>query len=101
MPDAPGLGVDIDEDFVAQFPSEANVSIPVSEASGSYVEGTFGERLYVQTRLKRGVYFPSEAASSEAAKPLAHGTSLPFETRTPAGPRFTAGNRTDSTGPSP
>ena len=43
MPDAPGLGVDIDEEFVAQFPSEGNVSIPVSEASGTYVEGTFDE----------------------------------------------------------
>ena len=58
VPDAPGLGCDIDEEFVALFPSQGNVSIPVSEASGSYVEGTFGERLYVQTRLKRGVYFP-------------------------------------------
>ena len=57
VPDAPGLGVDIDEDFVAAHPSEANVSVPVSESSGSYAEGTFREHVYVQTRVKRGQYF--------------------------------------------
>ncbi len=60
VPDAPGLGVDIDEAFVAQFPSEANVSVPVSESSGAYAEGTFREHVYVQTRLKRARYFSSE-----------------------------------------
>ena len=58
VPDRPGLGVDIDEDFVARFPSQANVSIPVSKASGSYVDGTFEEHVYVQTRMKRAHYFP-------------------------------------------
>ena len=58
VPTAPGLGVDIDEDFVARFPSQANVSIPVSSASGSYVDGTFDEHVYVQTRMKRAHYFP-------------------------------------------
>ncbi|MFO1149988.1 MAG: mandelate racemase/muconate lactonizing enzyme family protein [Alsobacter sp.] len=58
VPDAPGLGCDIDEDFVASFPSEANVSIPVAEASGSYAKGTFGEHVYVQTRLGKATYFP-------------------------------------------
>ena len=58
VPDGPGLGVDIDEDFVARFPSQANVSIPVSKASGSYVDGTFEEHVYVQTRMKRAHYFP-------------------------------------------
>ncbi len=58
VPDAPGLGCDIDEDFVAQFPSEANVSIPVTEASVSYAPGTVKEHLYVQTRARRGGYFP-------------------------------------------
>jgi galactonate dehydratase len=58
VPTAPGLGVDIDEDFVARFPSQANVSIPVSPASGSYVDGTFDEHVYVQTRMKRAHYFP-------------------------------------------
>jgi galactonate dehydratase len=58
VPDAPGLGVDIDEEFVAQWPSETNVSVPVTAASGSYAEGTFDETVYVQTRLRRGLYFP-------------------------------------------
>ncbi len=57
VPDAPGLGCDIDEDFAALHPSEANVSIPVSEASGSYAPGTFQEHVYVQARAGRGVYF--------------------------------------------
>jgi galactonate dehydratase len=57
VPDAPGLGCDIDEDFVASHPSEANISIPVTEASGSYAPGTFGEHVYVQPRTGRGVYF--------------------------------------------
>ncbi|MBM3601000.1 MAG: mandelate racemase/muconate lactonizing enzyme family protein [Alphaproteobacteria bacterium] len=57
VPDAPGLGVDIDEDFVRQWPSEMNVSIPVTEKAGSYAEGTFDEQVYVQTRFRRGVYF--------------------------------------------
>ncbi|MBL8701221.1 MAG: mandelate racemase/muconate lactonizing enzyme family protein [Alphaproteobacteria bacterium] len=60
VPNAPGLGVDIDEDFVAKWPSEMNVSVPVSEASGSYAEGTFSEHVYVQTRRKRGVYFKAK-----------------------------------------
>ncbi|AMJ63559.1 mandelate racemase/muconate lactonizing enzyme family protein [Bosea sp. PAMC 26642] len=57
VPDRPGLGVEIDEDFVAQWPSEMNVSIPVTEGAGSYAEGTFREHVYVQTRWKRGAYF--------------------------------------------
>jgi galactonate dehydratase len=58
VPDAPGLGVDIDEEFVARFPSECNVSNPGTAKSGAYAEGTWDEHVYVQTRLKRGVYFP-------------------------------------------
>jgi galactonate dehydratase len=57
VPDAPGLGCDIDAEFVAAHPSEANVSIPVSEGSGSYAPGTFREHVYVQARTRRGVYF--------------------------------------------
>jgi galactonate dehydratase len=60
VPDRPGLGVEIDEDFVAQWPSEMNVSIPVTEGAGSYAQGTFREHVYVQTRWKRGVYFPED-----------------------------------------
>jgi galactonate dehydratase len=58
VPDGPGLGVDIDEEFVKRFPSECNVSIPGAMKSGAYAEGTYDESVYVQTRLKRGVYFP-------------------------------------------
>jgi galactonate dehydratase len=57
VPDGPGLGVDIDEAFVAEHPSTRNISVPVTEKSGSYEEGTFNEHLYVQTRLKRARYF--------------------------------------------
>jgi galactonate dehydratase len=59
VPDTPGLGVDIDEDFVAQFPSSQNLSVPISRDSGSYAEGTFDEHVYVQSRLKRGSYLRS------------------------------------------
>lgn len=57
VPDAPGLGCDIDEEFVARFPSEGNLSIPVQENANSYNPGTYGERLYVQTRIARRQYF--------------------------------------------
>ncbi|KGD96994.1 MULTISPECIES: mandelate racemase/muconate lactonizing enzyme family protein [Rhizobium/Agrobacterium group] len=57
VPDAPGLGCDIDEEFVARFPSEGNVSVPVQESGNSYNPGTYGERLYIQTRLSRRHYF--------------------------------------------
>jgi galactonate dehydratase len=55
VPDAPGLGCDIDEDFVARFPSERNVAVPGSDRS--YAEGTHQEHVYVQTRLRRALYF--------------------------------------------
>ena len=58
VPDAPGLGVEIDEEFVARWPSEMNVSVPVAESSGAYADGTFHEHVYVQTRRRRGAYFP-------------------------------------------
>lgn len=57
VPDTPGLGVDIDEAFVARFPSQANISSQVSAASGSYAPGTHDEYVYVQTRLQRARYF--------------------------------------------
>ncbi|MEJ1157224.1 mandelate racemase/muconate lactonizing enzyme family protein [Prosthecomicrobium sp. N25] len=57
VPDAPGLGCDIDEAFVARFPSEGNLMVPVTEKGQSYAAGTFREHVYTQTRLRRGVYF--------------------------------------------
>jgi galactonate dehydratase len=57
VPDAPGLGVDIDEAFVARYPSQANISSQVSASSGSYEPGTHDENVYVQTRLQRARYF--------------------------------------------
>lgn len=60
VPDRPGLGVEIDEDFVARWPSEMNVSIPVTEGSGAYAAGSFHEHVYVQTRWQRGHYFSKD-----------------------------------------
>jgi len=55
VPDAPGLGVDIDEDFVAAHPSTGN--IPVPSASDPHA-GDMGEaRTYVRGRLQRARYF--------------------------------------------
>ncbi len=60
VPDTPGLGVDIDEAFVARFPSQANISSQVSASSGSYLPGTHDENVYVQTRLGRVRYFSAK-----------------------------------------
>jgi galactonate dehydratase len=57
VPDAPGLGCDIDEDFVRRHPSVSNVSVPGHETSNAYEPDTFRESVYVQTRLRRGRYF--------------------------------------------
>jgi galactonate dehydratase len=57
VPDAPGLGCDIDEEFVARYPSEGNVAVPVTEMAKSYAPGTYREHVYVQTRLGRASYF--------------------------------------------
>ena len=57
VPDAPGLGVDIDEAFVARYPSQANISSQVSAGFGAYVDGTHDENVYVQTRLQRARHF--------------------------------------------
>jgi galactonate dehydratase len=60
VPDAPGLGCDIDEEFVVRYPSEGNVMVPVVESNKSYAPGTYKEHVYVQTRLERDAYFRPE-----------------------------------------
>src|SRR5262249_5009218 len=57
VPDAPGLGVDIDEDVVKRYPSTRNVA----DASGQYEPGTAREHVYVQARLHRGRAFAAKA----------------------------------------
>lgn len=54
VPDAPGLGIDIDEDFVARHPSIRNVGLP----AGGWPEGTEGATLYAQPREQRARAFP-------------------------------------------
>ncbi|MFC0008325.1 mandelate racemase/muconate lactonizing enzyme family protein [Devosia nitrariae] len=56
VPDAPGLGCDIVEAFIAGFPSQGNVSVPSKTLDDRDRIGGEG-RLYVQTRLRRGKYF--------------------------------------------
>ncbi|MEJ1977538.1 MAG: mandelate racemase/muconate lactonizing enzyme family protein [Acetobacteraceae bacterium] len=53
VPDTPGLGVEINEDVIAQHPSVCNVSM----AAGGYEPGTEGEFVYSQTRLRRAAVF--------------------------------------------
>ncbi|WSH68913.1 mandelate racemase/muconate lactonizing enzyme family protein (plasmid) [Rhizobium ruizarguesonis] len=55
VPNGPGLGCDIDEAFVARFPSDGNVSVP--QSAGAYNPGTDNQHLYVQTRQSRRSYF--------------------------------------------
>jgi galactonate dehydratase len=50
VPTAPGLGVSIDEAFVAANPSIRNVGLP----SGGWPAGTEGATLYAQPRTPRG-----------------------------------------------
>ena len=56
VPDAPGLGVDIDEDVVARYPSTRNVG----DATGQYEPGTEREHVYVQARLHRARAFAAK-----------------------------------------
>jgi len=60
VPDTPGLGVDINEDVVARYPSTCNVSM----AAGGYEPGTGGEFVYSQTRLRRAAIFGSKKTGS-------------------------------------
>jgi galactonate dehydratase len=63
VPTVPGLGVDINEEAVARYPSRRNVSI----AAGGYEPGTEGEHVYVQMRLRRAAYL--EAPAKESSTP--------------------------------
>ena len=54
VPDSPGLGVDIDEAFVAAHPSQRNVGLP----AGGWPEGTEGATLYAQPRHPRAPALP-------------------------------------------
>jgi galactonate dehydratase len=49
VPTTPGLGVDIDEDFVAAHPSIRNTGLP----GGAWPAGTEGATLYAQPRHPR------------------------------------------------
>jgi galactonate dehydratase len=53
VPDRPGLGVDIDEDVVAENPSHGNTTTSGEEGDGHYEPGTWDEHVYVQTRFSR------------------------------------------------
>ena len=54
VPDRPGLGVDINEDVVAKYPSDGNVTTPGSPDDGAYEPGTWEEQVYFQQRYRRG-----------------------------------------------
>ena len=56
VPDAPGLGCDVDEAFVAAHPSQGNIAVPAKPMDERDEIGGEG-RLYVQTRLRRGKFF--------------------------------------------
>lgn len=65
VPTAPGLGVDIDEQAVARYPSRRNVSI----AAGGYEPGTEDSHVYVQMRLHRASYLSTaKPAPKETGK---------------------------------
>jgi galactonate dehydratase len=49
VPSAPGLGVSIDEDFVARHPSQRNLAL----AGGNWNAGTEAQTLYAQARRPR------------------------------------------------
>ncbi len=55
VPNGPGLGCDIDEEFVARYPSHGNLSIP---AGAKASDGS--SPLYVKSKLQRGRFFSAD-----------------------------------------
>lgn len=53
VPDRPGLGVDIDEDVVAKYPSQGNTVRAGSPRDDAYEPGTYEEHVYYQARYRR------------------------------------------------
>jgi galactonate dehydratase len=53
VPDRPGLGVDIDEDLVAKYPSHGNTVLAGSTDDDAYEPGTYDEHVYFQARYRR------------------------------------------------
>jgi galactonate dehydratase len=62
-PLSPGLGVQIDEAFVAAHPSQSNTAVP----SGGWNDGTEGETLYLQARRPRAGITLSHAGAEPNA----------------------------------
>lgn len=56
VPGVPGLGCDINEEFVSRHPSQGNLSMPARLPSDAEELGGQGP-LYVQTRMQRGKLF--------------------------------------------
>ena len=53
VPDRPGLGVDIDEEAVARYPSTGNTGVPGGADGASWEPGTWHEYVYYQARYRR------------------------------------------------
>ncbi|RVT42471.1 mandelate racemase/muconate lactonizing enzyme family protein [Sphingobium algorifonticola] len=57
VPDRPGLGVELNHDFIEAHPPQRNVQAGGGHYLGSYAPGTAEERLYVQPRRARAAQF--------------------------------------------
>lgn len=56
VPERPGLGVDIDEAFIAQHPSTRNCRLPITDGAGADAPGTEAETMCFQSRQGRHHY---------------------------------------------
>lgn len=52
VPNSPGLGVDLVEEEIRNYPAGQNCSVPGNPGSLSYAEGTWSEHVYYQPRYK-------------------------------------------------